>query len=681
MFTRRRFLTTGAVAAPLAAVPLLAAAEPAVAPLQECVSLDGIWSFRLDADAGWREVRVPHTWQVEPENTEYRGIAWYRRAFHAPRAWSELTVRIEFEAVFHTATVQVNGKLAGQHVGKGYTAFTLDLGPLLQYGAVNTLEVKVDNAFDERMLPRGRSSDWAHDGGIYRPVQLLVTPKVFIERVEVDADPDIANKSASVGVTAVVRNASTKPWQGKIGYRIDEDASGNPVHQEADGATVTLAAGESGTVELRRPTLRDPRLWHFDHPDLYRLTTELSSGHSLETTFGIRKIEIRGTSFYLNGERVRLMGVERMAGSNPEYGMAEPVSWIDHDHADLKALNCIYTRVHWPQDRRTLDWCDRNGMLIQTEVPTWGPATFRGMRDEPDPVLMNNGLEQLREMIDRDRNHPCIFSWGVCNEIGGQNPPAYAFARRMYKESKKLDPKRLVSYASHSLFKTPGKDVAGLMDYVMCNEYVGSWQQGGTPEVIKLVESIHEAFPGKPLVISEYGYCACTADRPEGDARRISVLLSQDEVFRKYDYVAGLIFFCYNDYRTHVGDKGAGVMKQRVHGVVDIYGNRKGSYPDLRRESSPLERFEAGGKLGELIVSLQARSSVPSYTLRGYKVRAVVYGYGDIPLERIEASIPDLAPGDRHEMPMKFAETRPVRVEVDFLRPTGHSAHTTIWRP
>jgi beta-galactosidase len=685
MFTRRRFLTSGAAAAPLAAVPRMAAAEPPVAAAQHRVSLDGLWSFRLDADARWRPVQVPHTWQIEPENTEYRGIAWYTREFNVPESWRESAVRIEFEAVFHSATVSINGTVAGEHVGKGYTAFTIDLSSLLRYGAVNTLLVKVDNAFNENMLPRGRSSDWAHDGGIYRPVQLLVTPKVYIERVAIDADPNIVNavngaKTASVEVTAVVRNSSSRAWEGEIGYRIHDQSSGNPVLQQPGAAVVKLAAGETQTVRLPRSTVRDPRLWHFDRPDLYRLTAELSSGHSIETTFGIRKIEIRGTSFYLNGERVQLMGVERMAGSNPEYGMAEPASWLAHDHDDMKALNCVYTRVHWPQDRRTLDWCDRHGILIQTEVPTWGPATFRGMRDEPDAVFMINGLEQLREMIARDRNHPCIFSWGVCNEIGGQNPPAYQFAKRMYEESKKLDPKRLVSYASHSLFKTPGQDVAGLMDYVMCNEYVGSWQKGGTPEVIALVESIHQAFPDKPLVISEYGYCACTADRQEGDGRRISVLLSQDRVFRKYDYIAGLIFFCYNDYRTHVGNLGAGVMRQRVHGVVDVYGNRKPSYADLRTESSPLEFLEVGGKLGELTVRLKTRAAVPSYTLQGYKLRAVVYGYGDIPLERIERAVPDLAPGVEHSDVVKFTETRPVRVEVDFMRPTGYSAHAGVWK-
>jgi beta-glucuronidase len=692
MLTRRRFFATGA------AVPLLAAPASTAARCSgdESLSLNGLWLFRLDPDgkgeadgwalpdapaAGWREVRVPHTWQVEPENTEYRGLAWYRRTFEAPRAWSERAVRVEFEAVFHTATVWVNGKEAGRHIGKGYTAFTLDAGHLLDYGAPNSLVVKVDNAFNEGMLPRGRSSDWAHDGGIYRPVHLLVTPKVFIESVAVDAEPDLSEGTASVAVSVVVRNTSQQSWDGRAGYRVTDEASGNAVLAVGEAASVQLAAGETRTIALRAAILQEPRLWHFDHPNLYRLDAELGEGHSLETTFGIRKIEIRGSAFYLNGERVRLMGVERMAGSNPEYGMAEPPEWIEHDHADMQELNCVYTRVHWPQDRAVLDWCDRHGMFIQTEVPTWGPGTFRGMAAGPSADLMNNGLEQLREMIGRDRNHPSIFSWGMCNEIGGQNPPAYAFARRMYEESKKLDPKRMVTYASHSLRTTPGRDVSGLMDYVMCNEYVGSWQEGTMEDLGNILDEIHRAFPGKPLVISEYGYCACTPDRPEGDAARVSVLVDQDRVFRQRDFVAGLIFFCYNDYRTHVGDRGVGAMKQRVHGVVDVYGARKPSFEALRVESSPLETFHVSGKPGELKVQLKTRTAPPAYALRGYALRTVVYGFGDIPVERLETKLPDLMPGGQTSAMVKFTDSRPVQVRLDVLRPAGSSVHTVVWKP
>ena len=698
MFTRRGFLSTSAAASFLTgpAADVARAAAPLAPATGECVSLNGSWLFRLDPDArgesagwaspdapsaGWRPVDVPHTWQVEPDNTGYRGVAWYGRTFEAPRAWSERAVRVEFEAVFHTATVWVNGQEAGRHAGKGYTAFALDIGGLLRFGAPNRVVVRVDNAFDESMLPRGRSSDWAHDGGIYRPVQLLVTPRVFIERVAVDAEPGVAAKTAAIGATVTVRNTSAGPWEGSIGWRVSDEETGNPVLQVPDAAAVRLAAGETKVVPLGASTLAEPRLWHFDHPALYRFRAQLADGHSLETTFGIRKIEIRDTAFYLNGEKVRLMGVERMAGSNPEYGMAEPAEWIAHDHADMKELNCIYTRVHWPQDRAVLDWCDRHGMLIQTEVPTWGGNTFHGMTTEPSAEIMNNGLEQLREMIGRDRNHPCIFSWGICNEIGGQNPPAYAFAKRMYEESKKLDPKRPVSYASHSLFQTPGKDVAGLMDYVMFNEYVESWQPGTVEDLARFVDEIHRAFPGKPLVISEYGYCACTADRPEGDGKRISVLRGHDQVFRERDYVAGLIFFCYNDYRTHVGDRGAGVMQQRVHGVVDVYGERKPSWAELRREASPLEVFEASGKPGELQVRVKARGTVPGYTLRGYKLRTLVYGYGDIPVERLETILPDLAPGEQTTVAIRFSEARPVQVKLDVLRPTGFSAHTVVWKP
>jgi beta-glucuronidase len=650
--------------------------------------------FRLDPDArgesdgwqrrdapvqGWRSVNVPHTWQVEPENAEYMGVAWYRREFDAPRSWSDRAVRIEFEAVFHTATVWVNGKEVGRHPGKGYTAFTFDLGPALAFGEKNVVAVRADNSFNEAILPRGRSSDWAHDGGIFRPVQLLITPAVFLERVWVDPDLDLSNQNATVNVTAVIRNGSKARWEGALGFRMVEDETGAVAAANANAARVSVAPDESSTVAFSA-NIGQPKLWHFDYPHLYRCSAELANGHAFETTFGVRKIEIRDRRFYLNGEPVRLMGAERMAGSNPEYGMAEPVAWIEHDHADMKELNCVYTRVHWPQDRRVLDWCDRHGIFIQTEVPAWGPNTFRGMTGEPDSAIMNNGLEQLHEMIARDRNHPCIFSWGVCNEINGQNPPAYAFAKRMYEEAKRLDPARLVTYASHSLFKTPEKDVAGVMDYVMFNQYYGSWQKGGPDDLARTLDDIHRAFPNKSVVISEYGYCACTADRPEGDEKRVTVLETQDPVFRERDYIAGLIFFDYNDYRTHVGDRGTGVMKQRVHGVVDLYGAHKASYAVLRNESSPLEALDVSVENRSITVRMKSRAAIPAYTLRDYKVRAVVYGQGDIPVERVEGTIPTLGRGEEKTVALQFREPKPLRIEVDVLRPTASSVRSAVWK-
>lgn len=95
--------------------------------------------------------------------------------------------------------------------------------------------------------------------------------------------------------------------------------------------------------------------------------------------------------------------------------------------------------------------------------------------------------------------------------------------------------------------------------------------------------------------------------------------------------VSGFIFFCYNDYRTHIRDKGTGVMKQRIHGVVDLFGARKHSYEIPRLESSPVETLEYHGTPSLFTIWLRTRNSVPAYTLNGYKLRGILYGYGDIP--------------------------------------------------
>jgi beta-galactosidase len=709
MKSRRDFLNIAPGLALASALP--AFASPAISAslghkhgLPREVSLAGEWLFRLDpagqgeaegwqqselAVSSWTPVTVPHTWQVKEGAEEYRGLAWYRRTFNAPREWESCAVRIEFEAVFHSASVWINGQLAGHHQRKGYTSFDLDITSLLRMRGQNVVEVQVDNAFDESMLPRGRSSDWAHDGGIYRPVRLLITSPVFIERLAVDALPNLtpgvahSADSAEVGVSVIVHNTLAKRWQGQLGYRVNENETGRSVLEKYGAADVALEPGERRSFFVTAGTIPQPLLWHFDRPHLYTLEVTISQDdrvlNELNTTFGIRSLEVRASAFYLNGEKLRLMGVERMAGSNPDFGMAEPEEWIEHDHNDLKDLNCVLTRVHWPQDRRVLDYCDRHGILLQSEVPAWGYDTFKGMDAHPSAEILQNGIEQLREMIERDRNHPSIFAWGLCNEIGGQNPPAYEFAQRLYAEAKSLDPHRLCSYASNSLESTPAKDVSGVMDFIECNEYYETWAEGTVDDMKRSLEQIHRTFPDKPIVISEYGYCACVPERPEGDARRIEILANHTRVCRELDFVAGLIFFCYNDYRTHAGDKGTAAMKQRVHGVVDLYGNHKPSSDVLRCESSPVESFQVAGQPGAMVITLRGRKTIPAHRLSGYAVRGVLYGYGGIPLERHLVAVPTLAPGDEATIKMQFTEREPVKIVFDVLRPTAFSAFTHVW--
>ncbi|MBI1942012.1 MAG: beta galactosidase jelly roll domain-containing protein [Acidobacteria bacterium] len=662
--------------------------------------LAGPWLFKLDRDnrggAGgwhrsetavedWTPVTVPHTWQIEADCSEYQGVAWYRTNFESPEGWAGQSVRVEFEAVYHSAKVWLNDRLVGEHLRSGYTAFTLSLSAALRPGGQNTLVVRLDNSFDDAMLPRGDSFDWTVDGGIIRPVQLLISPPAFIERIDVDARPIPESSRAEVGVSLLVRNDSADPAKLDVFYEIYEDDSGRAVWRLGEPLRVSLAPQTAEYVSPPATSLANPRLWHFDQPHLYRLEGRIERGgktvHRAAATFGIRKLEVKNGGFYLNGERVWLMGVERMAGSNPQYGMAEPESWIHHDHDDMKELNAVFTRVHWQQDRRVLDYCDRHGILVQVEIPAWGTNTFKGMGAEPSAEIMQNGLDQLQEMISRDRNHPCVFAWGLCNEVDGQNPPAQEFIRRLVREAKKLDPHRLLTYASNSLHKTPQRDVAGEMDFIMWNEYYESWLGGGVEDVGQTLEAIHGAFPDKTIVISEYGFCECRPDFSGGDARRIKVLREHTNAYRRFDYVGGAIFFSYNDYRTHIGDKGTGALRQRVHGVVDLYGARKPSFDALREESSPVERLSVSPEGAKLAATVITRQRLPAYILEGYTLRWTAYANGDLPMEQHEIRLPPLSPGQQATVFLPYAEKNPERVRVDIVRPTGFSTLTAEWKP
>ena len=215
------------------------------------------------------------------------------------------------------------------------------------------------------------------------------------------------------------------------------------------------------------------------------------------------------------------------------------------------------------------------------------------------------------------------------------------FARIISAEARRLDPSRLQTYASHTLGSDPGADMAGEFDFISTNEYYGSWTPGEPADVEAHLDRIRKAFPNKPIVVSEYGWCECQPRIMPGDENRVAIVDSHTEVFRKFPEVAGAIYFDYNDYRTLVGDKGLGALRQRVHGVVDLYGKRKPSFEALRLQASPIEKLalRRAGE-GRLEFELRMREQIPGYTLRDYSLRWIAYGYDDLPMDGGKTSPP-----------------------------------------
>jgi beta-glucuronidase len=167
------------------------------------------------------------------------------------------------------------------------------------------------------------------------------------------------------------------------------------------------------------------------------------------------------------------------------------------------------------------------------------------------------------------------------------------------------------------------------------------------------------------------------------------MLRSHTEAYRQADWVAGAIYFDYNDYRTHIGDKGQGEFKQRVHGVVDLMGRRKPSWQVLREETSPIRLLRVrdveatGSEKARAKVEIVTRSlenDLPAYTLRGYELIWKAEDEYGRPMGTGRVALPDLAPGSRHVEAIEWPAFEPLtRIHAEVFRPTGYSVLDAEW--
>ena len=682
----------------------------------ETLSLSGAWQFAIDPnaeghargwaqpafdDTGWLPVTVPHTWNVMPEYADYSGIAWYRRQLTLPPMAEEAHVRLRFGAVFYLAQVWWNGVYLGEHEG-GYTPFEFDVSGLARPGAANVLAVRVDNrrAMDRlpAALPTHWSYDWWHYGGVVREAALHLSSRAFIAQQRLVAVPALVDvgraETATLTITVTVTNASAQPLEGIVTGDVRHETGGPSVLTGTPVTAVHLPPGASQEITLTA-MLSDPILWHFDHPHLYRWEATLraidgSIFHTAGETFGVRAIELRGARLYLNGEPVRLVGLTRHADS-PAYGLAEPVTVMAADFSDLKRLNAVLSRpIHYPQADFVLDYADRHGLLLIPEIPAWQLSAAQLAH----PRIRALARQQLREMIRSHANHPAVWAWSVGNEFASDTTAGHDFVREMIALAKTLDPTRPVGFASNRLGHHPWADAAALADIVMINAYFGTWS-GPKARLGPVLDAIHAAWPDKPVIISEYGFAARwewihrrggddpsqyyavppeqVSDSAAADHLRQQLIREYLPAFRSRPFIAGAIFFTYQDHRT---------PNEMTMGVVDARRQRRDSWTVLREAYAPavldsvrMSIAPDGGYRATVI--LRARGPVdrdlPAYTLQGYCLAwTVAAPEGQRVFADGVIALPTLAPDTTWSGAIEWtAPQADSQLTLRLLRPTG----------
>jgi beta-galactosidase/beta-glucuronidase len=693
---------------------------PLVAVQSASILLSSKWRFSVDRsgageqegwagpafdDSTWSVVSLPHTWNVMPEYSDYSGLAWYRRAFVAPLESRDAHLRLRFEAVFYLARVWLNDQYLGEHEG-GYTPFEFEVSRITLPGQENVIAIQVDNrrAFDRipADLNPGWSFDWWNYGGIIRDVSLEITSRAHITCQKIASLPHLVGMdeadSASITAHLTIRNDSDQDLRGTIQANLMDDAGEQAVLDTPIQSSVSVPVGGTAEVEIAA-ALNSPRLWHFDHPNLYRWSTSLiaANGDVLdrrEVIIGIRSIELKNGHFYLNGEPVRLVGIGRHA-DYPGQGSAETVTAMVADYDDLKMLNEVFTRpVHYPQSRFVLDYADRHGILLIPETPAWQLD-----QDQLSSQQMQDlEKQQLREMIAEDFNHPSVWAWSIGNEFASNTPEGQDFVKEMIAYVKSLDPTRPVGFASDKLVSEPQTDATALSDFVMMNEYFGTWH-GAKPDLALALDRVHRTWPEKTVIISEFGFTphwnmilgfpsssldpdqyyfipdGIASNSDKADAVRRRLIIDQVQVFRSRPYVAGAIFWSYQDYRTPTGFKS---------GLVDAERNKHGSWGLLRDQYAPvlidsvaLSAMPEGKRIATISIHTRGPldTDIPAYTLRGYALHwRVTSADGIVVFDEGHEPMPVLSPGSQWSSSVTWKMSGEQYVfTVSIVRPTGFS--------
>lgn len=540
------------------------------------LDLSGIWDFATDPEHagesnGWvqglphsRPIAVPGSWNEQYEDLfTYLDLAWYVTRTYVPLSWQSQRVFIRVGSANYYGTVYVNGEKAGSHEG-GHLPFAFEITSLLRWDAENVIAISVENELKPARVPSGNINspfgamtsalrttfDFFPFAGIHRPVVLFSVPHTYITDVTVVTGID--------GTTGRV----------KVTARLNEALELNGTLTLSGGAEpLNMSLNYTAGVATAELEIANARFWSDKNPFLYDLT--LATGTDQYTLkIGIRTIRVEGSQILLNGQPVKLNGFGRHEDFPASgKGLNLPLMVKDYQLMRWTGANA-YRTSHYPYSEEEMQLADHEGFLIIDEIPA---VSLQFDTEENIAERLRVCLQQLDELIARDKNHPCVVMWCVANEpmpknlgfAGGaatQNTPDPAeapgkiFLETLLRRARELDPTRLVSLAA--IIGGPNSWMEAC-DVVCINRYWGWYVLGGQLEQARAglereLDTLWELWH-KPIIVTEFG-----ADTMAGMHGHPSVMWTEEyqadltrmhlEVAAARDFVAGMQVWNFADF-------------------------------------------------------------------------------------------------------------------------------------
>jgi beta-glucuronidase len=567
--------------------------------------MDEKW-FEMDyEDSQWQDVLVPSTWNIEPALEWYKGFGWYRTHFFIPESWkasqSDELINVYFLAVFLKCDAWINGHYLGNHRG-GYTDFYFDISSVVNYRGENILAVRVDNRLYNTQIP-AKSFDWWFWGGLTREVFIEKRPRLQISDILISTKV-LMNDLALINVTCTIINDYNYDLESNIQLKLVTDDI------LTYSSSFDISTNSKNYCQWSKTFfMSNPKLWSPENPDLYKAIVSVSVDnkvlHRVEERFGIREIKRTGNALYLNNRMIFLKGFSRHE-DYPGYGNVLPYNIQYEDLKMIKESGANFVRLaHYPNHPVVLDICDELGLLVWEELPAWHISP-EALSDSE--IIEEWAKPQMREMIQRDKNHPCIIFWSIGNEFDTMSSPSLIYVRKMVNYTRSIDSSRLITYATNKYRGDLGYDY---IDVISINAYMG-WYTAEIDDFGKILDVIHKYNPDKPILISEFGAGAILGKRGAGkftEDFQVTFLRgywSQIEErmcgnSNNTGYIVGATWWVFADFKSP-RRVSSPISKYNLKGVVDSLRRPKLAYFEISQLFNRMTASQSEIKLRNIVL-------------------------------------------------------------------------------